>query len=130
MRVAISAESDNGLESATSVHFGRCPYFVLVDLEGQEVKQVRTVANPYYGHHQPGQVPAFIHSQEVDVMLTGGMGGRAIAFFEQYGIQTATGAAGTAKQALEHYLQGQLSAAEPCQESVEHGHGGQKAQAS
>jgi predicted Fe-Mo cluster-binding NifX family protein len=96
---------------------------VLVDLEQGEVKTTRTVPNPYYNQHQPGQVPGFIHSQQVDVMLTGGMGRRAIAFFEQYGIQAATGASGTVRNALEQYVGRQLQQAEPCHESVEHGHG-------
>ncbi len=123
MRVAISADDDRGLESVVSPHFGRCPYFVLVDLEGREVKEVRTIANPFYGNHRPGQVPGFIHEQGADVMLTGGMGGRAIAFFQQYGIEAVTGAYGTVRTALEQYLGGELQGAEPCAESVEHGHG-------
>jgi predicted Fe-Mo cluster-binding NifX family protein len=57
------------------------------------------------------------------VMLSGGMGGRAIQFFEQAGIKAATGASGTIRQALESYLGGKLSEAAPCDESVEHGHG-------
>jgi len=123
MRIAVSADNNSGLDSVVSPHFGRCPYFVLVDLEGRDVKAVDSITNPYYGNHQPGQVPGFIHSQRADVMLTGGMGGRAIAFFEQFGIQAATGAAGTVRHALEQYLGGQLQGAEPCHESVEHGHG-------
>jgi predicted Fe-Mo cluster-binding NifX family protein len=122
-RIAVSAGGKNGLDSAVSPHFGRCPYFVLVDLEEGEVKATRVVPNPFYSQHQPGQVPGFIHSQQVDVMLTGGMGGRAITFFQQYGIQTATGAAGTVRQALEQYVEQRLEEAEPCHESVEHGHG-------
>ena len=122
-RIAISACEDNGLDSVVSPHFGRCPYFVLVDFEGGEVKTTRAVPNPYCNHHQPGQVPGFIHSQQVDVMLTGGMGGRAIAFFRQYGIQAATGASGTVRHALEQYMGHQLQEAEPCHESIEHGHG-------
>lgn len=122
MRVAISADNDNGLDSVVSPHFGRCPYYVLADLEGQEVKAVQSVANPFYGHHQPGQVPTFIHSQGVDVMLTGGMGRRAIGFFQQYGIEAATGASGTARHALEQYLGGALRGAAPCRESIEHAH--------
>lgn len=122
-RIAISASEDNGLDSVVSPHFGRCPYFVLVDLAEGEVKTASAVPNPYYSRHQPGQVPGFVHSQQVDVMLTGGMGGRAIAFFEQYGIQAATGASGTVRHALEQYMGHQLREAEPCHESVEHGHG-------
>jgi predicted Fe-Mo cluster-binding NifX family protein len=122
MRIAVSADESNGLDSVVSPHFGRCPYFVLVDLEEREVKAVRAVSNPYYDRHQPGQVPGFIRSQEADVMLTGGMGRRAITFFQQYGIQAATGASGTVRHALEQYMGGGLRGAVPCRESIEHGH--------
>ena len=87
MRIAVSADNKQGLDSVVSPHFGRCPYFVLVDLEGSQVQGVREVDNPFYGDHQPGQVPGFIASLRANVMLTGGMGGRAIMFFQQYGIR-------------------------------------------
>jgi len=120
MRIAISAEDINGLDSVVSPHFGRCPHYILVDVEGQEAKSVQAVDNPYYSQHSPGMVPGFIHSQGVDVMLTGGMGRRAIGFFEQYGIEAVTGASGTVRYALECYLGGTLYGAEPCRESQEH----------
>ena len=122
MRVAISADDSNGLDSVVSPHFGRCPYYVLVDLDGREVSQVSAVENPHYGHHQPGQVPGFIDSQGVDVMLAGGMGRRAIGLFQEYGIQAVTGAAGSVRHALEQYLGGTLQGAEPCRESIKHAH--------
>jgi predicted Fe-Mo cluster-binding NifX family protein len=122
MRVAVSADDAKGLDSVVSPHFGRCPYFVFVELDEQTVETVEAVDNPYYGRHQPGQVPAFIQDQQADVMLTGGMGRRAISFFEQYGIQAATGASGTVRHALEQYLGGALQGAEPCRESIEHAH--------
>jgi predicted Fe-Mo cluster-binding NifX family protein len=121
-RVAISSDNSNGLDSVVSPHFGRCPYYVLVDLEGRQVSRVNAVENPYYGRHQPGQVPGFIQSQGADVMLAGGMGRRAIGFFQQYGIQAVTGATGSVRHALEQYLGGTLQGAKPCRESVEHAH--------
>ncbi|MEJ2210810.1 MAG: NifB/NifX family molybdenum-iron cluster-binding protein [Anaerolineae bacterium] len=123
MRIAVSADNKNGLDSVVSPHFGRCPHFVLVDLDDHDVQEVREVDNPYYGNHQPGQVPALIHSLGADVMLTGGMGGRAIMFFQQFGIEGVTGAYGTVRQSVERYLGGQLKGAAPCKESEEHGHG-------
>jgi predicted Fe-Mo cluster-binding NifX family protein len=120
LRVAVSADDGSGLDSVVSPHFGRCPYFIVVDLEGCEVQQVTAVSNPYHSHHQPGQVPRFIREQGADVMLTGGMGRRAIALFEQYDIQAVTGAAGTVRRSLEQYLGGALQGAQPCRESVEH----------
>ena len=86
------------------------------------MKAIQSIANPYYGNHQPGQVPGFIHSQGVNVMLTGGMGRRAIMFFQEYDIETATGASGTVRHALEQYLGGALRGAAPCRESIEHAH--------
>ena len=121
MRIAVSAHTKDGLDSVISPHFGRCPYFILVDVEGQEVTKVVEVENPSYGSHRPGEVPAFIHAQAAKVMLTGGMGVRAMRFFAQYGIEPVTGAAGTVRLALEQYLGGELKGAAPCATSRGHG---------
>jgi predicted Fe-Mo cluster-binding NifX family protein len=123
MKIAITAESNNGLESLVAQHFGHAPYFILVDVENGQVTAAQGVANPFVNGHAPGQIPGFIQQQNAHVMLSGGMGGRAIQFFEQAGIQAATGASGTVRQALESYLGGKLSEAAPCDESVAHGHG-------
>ena len=123
MRIAVSADTKNGLDSVVSPHFGRCPHFILVDLDDRDVSGVREVDNPFYGQHQPGQVPGLISSLGANVMLTGGMGGRAIMFFQEYGIEGVTGAYGTVSQSVERYLGGRLQGAEPCKESREHGLG-------
>ena len=34
MRIAISLQTNNGLDSAVAQHFGRCPYFALVEMDG------------------------------------------------------------------------------------------------
>jgi predicted Fe-Mo cluster-binding NifX family protein len=122
MRIAVSADNKQGLDSVVSPHFGRCPHFALVDVEDQDIREVQLVDNPFYGNHEPGQVPAFIASLGANVMLTGGMGGRALMFFQQYGIEGVTGAYGTVRQSVDHYLGGQLQGAAPCRESQEHGH--------
>ena len=122
-RVAISAGDDSGLDGVVSPHFGRCPYYALVDLEGRDVKEVQAIENPYFGQHSPGAVPGFINDQGVDVMLTGGMGMRAIGYFQQFEIEAVTGANGTVRHALEEYLGGRLQGAAPCRVSTEHAHG-------
>lgn len=123
MRIAISAENNLDLDSKVAHHFGRCPFFALVEVEGDQIQSVYMIENPYYAAHQPGQVPEFIKEQNATVMLSGGMGGRAIQFFDSFGIETATGASGTVKEAVTEYIAGNLSGTAPCAESVEHGHG-------
>jgi predicted Fe-Mo cluster-binding NifX family protein len=123
MRIAVSADNKQGLDSVVSPHFGRCPHYILVDMDGHDVTGIQEMDSPFSGHHQPGQVPGYIKGLGADVMLAGGMGGRAISFFQQYGIEGVTGAYGTVRQSLERYLGGQLRGAAPCEVSQEHGHG-------
>jgi predicted Fe-Mo cluster-binding NifX family protein len=122
MRIVVSADDSSGLDSVVSPHFGRCPFYVLIDLVGDQVDTVHVVENPYHAQHRPGQVPGFINSQAADVMLAGGMGRRAIGLFRQYGIQAVTGASGTVRHALNQYLTGALQGTAPCRESLAHGH--------
>lgn len=119
MKIAITAETSQGLDSQVAQHFGHAPYFILVDILDGAVAATQDIANPFAEAHEPGQIPNFIKEQGANVMLSGGMGGRAIEFFTQAGIKTATGATGTVRAALENYLGGALTAAEPC---TEHGH--------
>jgi predicted Fe-Mo cluster-binding NifX family protein len=123
MKIAITAETSQGLDSQVAQHFGHAPYFILVDIDDGAVTATQDIVNPFAEAHQPGEIPTFIKQQNAEVMLSGGMGGRAIEFFTQAGIKTATGATGTVRESLEKYLGGTLVAAAPCAESVAHGHG-------
>lgn len=114
MRIAITSQDDRGLDGAVAQHFGHCPYYTFIDIEGDDIQAVTVIPNPHLTNHQPGEVPAFIKAQGTDVLITGGMGRRAIGFFEQFGIQTFTGAAGTLRTALEQALQGDLPEAVAC----------------
>ena len=126
MRIAIASEDERGLDAPVSQHFGRCPYYTLVEVEAGEIKEVKVVNNPFYGSHgQPGEVPGFIHSQGAQVIIAGGMGPRAIGFFNQFGIETITGAFGRVREALSTYLGGQLSGSQPCWEGEEESEGGE-----
>jgi predicted Fe-Mo cluster-binding NifX family protein len=123
MKIAITAETDQGLASPVAQHFGQAPYFVLVLLENGAVGASDVIANPFAQGHEPGQIPAWIQEQGAKVMISGGMGGRAIGFFQEAGIETATGASGTVEQALQAYQAGTLTETAACAESVAHGHG-------
>ena len=122
MKIAISVDNNNGLFSIVSHHFGRCPYFVIVDVEGEEIQELQVVENPFFAGHEPGMVPGFIHEQGADVMISVGMGRRAIDFFQGYGITPVTTNSKTAKAAVAEYLGGNLTLAAPCRESMKHAH--------
>jgi len=114
-RIAVAAEDDGGLEANISAHFGRCPYYTMVEVEGEKITLSYKVENPFYGAHgNPGQVPTFIRDQGAGVIIAGGMGQRAVSFFNEFGIEAVTGAAGKIKDVIAAYLSGNLKGYEPC----------------
>ena len=73
------------------------------------------ITNPYAtAHENCGQVHTFLKEQGIDVIITGGMGSRAMGFFNQFGIQVVTGAAGRVKETVDRFLKGELKSGEPC----------------
>jgi predicted Fe-Mo cluster-binding NifX family protein len=121
MRIAIASNDNRALDGIVSEHFGRCPYYVLADAEGREIKNVQTIDSPFYSSHgQLGEVPGFIRGQGANVMIAGGMGPKAIEFFNQFGIEAVTGASGRVRDAINNYLDGRLSGAQSCQEGERH----------
>ena len=121
MKIAVATEDNRGLEAVISQHFGRCPYYMLVEVNDKEIGEVKALENPLYENHgQPGEVPAFIKSTGAQVIIAGGMGPKAIGFFEQYGIQVATGVSGTVQAVIGLYLDGQIQGASPCMNHEPH----------
>ena len=121
MKIAVATEDNRGLDAAISQHFGRCPYYILVDADGNEIGEVKALKNPLYENHgQPGEVPAFIRTTGAQVMIAGGMGPKAIDFFEQYGIQVVTGVSGTVQEVIKLYLDDQIQGASPCMDHESH----------
>ena len=121
-RIALACEDNQGLDGQMSQHFGRCPYYLIVDVEGDEIKRTDSVNNPYYNNHVPGMVPQFINEQAVNVMIAGGMGPRAIDMFTNLGIEVVTGAIGNTGNVLQAYLRGEISGVEPCEHDYPGGH--------
>jgi len=119
MRFAIS--TDGGQVSA---HFGRCPSFTIVEIEGNEIKNKEVVDNP--GHH-PGSIPEFLHKKGVDCIIAGGMGRKAMGSFNQYGIDTIVGITGTIEEILEKLKDGSLESKESlCKPGLGKGYGIEK----
>jgi len=86
MRLAIPLEGDR-----LCAHFGHCTRFALldVDAEGKRVVGVQMVTPP---PHALGVLPEWLKQQGADVVIAGGMGGRAQALFTAAGIEVVTGA--------------------------------------
>ena len=76
-------------EGKLTAHFGHCQEFALIEVEDNEIKTKETHVPP---PHEPGVLPAWLHSLGANVIIAGGMGGRAIDLFEQNSINVIIGA--------------------------------------
>ena len=121
--IAVPVNDMAGLDATVSPHFGRCAGFALVEVVDGDIKDAKTVPNPMATGHAPGDLPSMMRQLGANVVLAGGMGGRAIQFLGRFGIEVATGASGKVRDAVQRYLDGQVNGAGACSESVAHGHG-------
>lgn len=116
MRIAISTDGDS-----VSPHFGRCPSFTIVDIEDSNIIRKETIDNP--GHH-PGFLPQFLRERDVNYIIAGGMGQRAVQLFAQQGIEIIVGVSGTIDDVIRKIANGTLEGGESlCEPGAGKGYG-------
>ncbi len=122
MRIAIPSIDDKGLDSFVGEHFGRSPFYTIVDIEKSEIKNVKAIKTPF-GSHSPGDIPNFLFSQKVNVIIARGIGWRAKDWFKKLGIQVITGASGKIRDIVQSFIKGELVSTpyEPKERFHEHG---------
>ena len=114
MKIGVATEQELVAE-----HFGHCEGFTLFDADGSQITGKVFVENP---GHQPGFLPVFLKEKGVDVVIAGGMGGRAQELFAEQGIEVIVGAAGECEQAATGYLDGSLKSTESVCHQHAHAH--------
>ena len=122
MIIAVASEENKDLKSRPAHHFGRCPFYVFVKVENDKIIEAEGKKNPFYSGHEVGEVPQFIANQKADVMISGGMGPRAIDWFRQLGVVPVTANGNSVEELVNLYLLEKISNAESCAES-DHKHG-------
>lgn len=121
MRIAISTDGDY-----VSAHFGRCPLFTIVDIEDGKISNKQVIDNP---GHQPGFIPQFLHQRGVECIVCGGMGRRAVNFFNEFQIKTIIGVTGKIDDVLEKLSSGTLEGGESlCRPGAGKGYGLEKSE--
>ncbi|MBU4337877.1 MAG: P-loop NTPase [Actinobacteria bacterium] len=92
-----------------SLHFGRAEEFMLVEVEGGEIKNREILRSPA---HDCGALPALFAQNGVASVIAGGIGGGAMQHLERSGIHVYAGAKGSPEDALGSLLAGTLTSSE------------------
>ncbi len=108
MKIAVSA-TGKGLDSQVDMRFGRCPNFVIVELDGKEIKSTQDVENIAAGQMGGAGITSsqLVADRGVKAVITGNVGPRAFSVFEQLGIKIYQGS-GTVKEVVEKFADGKL----------------------
>lgn len=109
LRLAVPADSDEGLKAPRSGHFGKCAYYILVDIKDNQIQQVIALKN---GGHVTGGCFApvmLLQGNHVGTLIVGGIGGRPLQGFRQVGIEVLSGGGRTVGETVELFLNEQIA---------------------
>lgn len=89
-------------EGKLALHFGHSREFIFIDIENGVLKSLMTLEPP---PHEPGVLPRWMHENNVNVIIAGGMGHKAKEFFAGFGIEVVVGAPQiSAEELVKEYL--------------------------
>jgi predicted Fe-Mo cluster-binding NifX family protein len=107
-RIVIPAEDGGGLNARLSRHFGRAPYFIVVDLENGEISSIQTVPNESEHFGGFGLPVDRILQLKPNAVITYGMGPKALGIFQEAGVAVLMANADTVREVVEAYRQNRL----------------------
>ena len=100
MKIAVTYDDGNVFQ-----HFGRTEFFKVYEVEDNKVVSSEVVSSNGTGH---GALAGLLSGIDVDVLICGGIGGRAQAAQAEAGVELCAGASGNTDEAVEAYLKGEL----------------------
>jgi len=107
-KIIIPTENKEGLNAPLAQHFGRAPYFTVVELDNGKVTNVTAVANTSEHVGGTGSPHDVLTQLQPKAVVVHGMGPRGIMAFQSVGIQVLKANAETVKEVVEAYTQGKL----------------------
>ena len=106
MKVAVSSTGEN-LDAQLDPRFGRCAYFLVVNPEDMSF-EVFNNESAVQGGGAGIQAAQFLASQGVEAVITGDCGPNAVQTLTAAAIELFGGQAGTVRQVVEKFKNGQL----------------------
>jgi predicted Fe-Mo cluster-binding NifX family protein len=91
-----------------SAHFGRVPYYAWYVIESGEVKESGVVPNDSDHFGGVGSPPERIRSRGGEVVISAGMGMKAIQMFQEFNIAVLQGISPNSMENVEAFIRGEL----------------------
>ena len=95
------------VENMVNPHFGTSKSFVIVNVEDNEIKNTEEVSTAELAHQHEGLADMLV-KKGVTVVITGGIGGGALAGLDRFGLKVIKGASGEYRAVVQRYIEGTL----------------------
>ena len=114
MKVVIPTNTPDGLMAKRGAHFGKAPFYVIVDIEDGKIKDVDFISNPGHSGGACGNAVMNIKNLGADVLIVSGIGPNPLNGFNQVGIKVYyDGESKTVEEAVKKFLNGELEEMTP-----------------
>jgi predicted Fe-Mo cluster-binding NifX family protein len=108
MKVAFSSLGKD-INSKLSEVFGRCSYFIFVEIKNNKIQKIEAVENKSANQINGAGISAAqaVAEKDVNVVIAGSVGPRALDVLKQFNIQVYSGA-GLIKEIIQKFIEGKL----------------------
>jgi len=106
MILCVPTTTKDGPRAVVHEHFGSAPFFVVFD-SGTKAWEVIENSNEHHAHGMC-QPLALLAGRNIDVVVSGGMGARAVQKFNEAGIKVYRAVPGTVSDIARLFLEGVL----------------------
>jgi len=114
MRVVIPTNTPDGLLAKRGAHFGKAPFYVIVDIENDEVKDVDFTPNPGHSGGACGNAVMNIKNLGVDALIVSGIGANPLMKFREIGIKVYyDGESPIVEESIKKFIDGELKEMTP-----------------
>ena len=108
MKIAVSSTGKNLTDSISEV-FARCPYFIIAEIENQEIKKFEAMKNESENQMGGAGISAaqLMAEKNINAVITKNVGPRALDVLKQFNIGIYYGD-GAIKKVLQEFIDGKL----------------------
>ncbi|GAI10269.1 unnamed protein product [marine sediment metagenome] len=108
MKIAVSSTNKN-IESSVSDVFGRCSYFIIVEIKNQKIGKTEAIENKGIDQMSGAGISAakLMAEKDVNAVITKNIGPRAMDVLKQFNIAVYSGD-GVIKEVLQEFIDKKL----------------------
>jgi predicted Fe-Mo cluster-binding NifX family protein len=107
MKICIPTATNFGKDADVFGHFGSAPYFTIYDTDA-DIVEIIDNSNQHHSHGMC-QPMAALNGKNIDAVVCGGMGMRAVQKLNESGIKAYLASAGTVEEIVDQYKSGGLN---------------------